>query len=290
MVALPGSLTPGQLQEVYDLLRANMNGHIELRVVNPATGIEKVMRKLERHAHPISSSISAPIDSINALPQHQVQRLCELDNLELVHLSAPRQSLLRRGGVETCREALENIWRYTPHLRKVTLPLDLLDHLAPAFEVLKYHGSLNEVELAAPENDEVFRSLYRQGDSHELVMTRLSPFLAQLTRLEAITIPLSFLSAGFLEHVATLPTLFTLTIVPVETTNSVRHLLGALRAASIHGKGPRCFEKLSFLDLGTCDQLQRHFLNTPEHVAYCQALRGIFRDTTFSGGDQLSRS
>jgi hypothetical protein len=299
-ITLPGSLTPDQQREVNDLLES-FNGHIELRVVHPVIGIEESMRKVEpddqisslflapigRNAHRISSLVSAPIDLVNALPEHQIQRLCKLSNLELVQLSAPRRSLSRVEGIDTCQKALKYIWRYTPHLRKVILPLDLLEHLAPAFEVLKDHGSLNEVELTAPENDEVFRSLLRQGDSCELVMTRLSPFLARLTRLEAITIPVSFLSAGFLAYVAPLPTLFTLTIVPVESTNSVNHLLGGLRAASIHGKAPRRFEKLMYLDLGTCDRSQRHFLNTPEHVACCRALRRIFTDTTFDGGDQL---
>ena len=289
-----GALSPGQQEDFFRLIMSEVTGHVELRHFEYGIGHEKVIKKITSNVPPhsrLSSSFSIHVDHLNDLTEAAVQKLCTLPNLELVHLLAPERSLLRGdGSVDPSKNSLEIIWKYTGSLRKCILPLDLFDKLGKAFKVLRCIATLSEIELTSPVNDEVLQCLHHpQSGRYEPTMIHISPKLAQLKKLEAITIPVEFVTAAFLSSIASLPCLITFTIVLAGTKNPVRHLIEALMAVPIHKKGSGCFEKLTYLDLGSCDELQRdlHVRNAPEHFVHCQELRKIFVNTVFCGGDHL---
>lgn len=255
--------------------------YFEFRSWDPTTGFEASTRQ---DSGVVSSFLSIPFDTVASLTVIDCAR--KLDNLEVVHIHSPRRSL----NVATINAAQIGLGIVLggAEVRKCVLPLDLIEYLDGALDVLARGIGLEEFEVTSPDTamqqDHDISLNLSPGvvsGGYALYNTMPSPrflaYLSQFTSLKVLTIPISIVTRDFLWAVAGFSALRKLKATPIRTIISLKHFLLSVLEADILERGPGRFEFLDDLDLdfeaqvlatatlGACDwyeQLQNIFPGT----------------------------
>lgn len=266
MRAHSDSLLPGDVSELSELIENKITGCIELYVVDLENGFQAVTKTIvypNSHTITKSSSVAIPIDSLH---EATARKLKDLDRLEIFQLLPPRQRFLAGGEALWAADILRN----ADCLRKCAVALDILFDLKPALGALRSLKKLEGIELT--------HAVQSGGLS---TMADLSPLLAQI-HVISMTIPISFVSAGVLADIATIPGLGILVITTSGGEDPATHLAAALAEASIFSRGPERFEELNTLEL-------RSLGGAPLDVCKdaVKTLRAIFGEVVYCEGNHL---
>jgi len=285
ITAFMDALSPMWLERIRQWTCNQGIRYFEFRSWDPTRSFEASTRQYPViHRNVVSSFLSIPFDSMASLMVTDCAR--QLNNLEVVHIHSARRSL-NTATIYAAQSGL-GVVLGSAEVRKCALPLDLIEYLDGALDILARGIGLEEFELTSP--DTVMQqdhdisldlglgvvsggyALYNAG-----APPRFLDYLSQFTSLKTLTIPISIVTPVFLWTISSLSTLRKLKATPIRTIISLRHFLLSVQEANIGQQGPGSFEFLSELDLG-CDA---QVLATPTlgGLDWYVQLQNIFSDT-----------
>ena len=275
-------------QRILEKIQHCANLYVEVCIFDPF----KKTRTYYRYGEPYPLSwyvtVAGPLDCI--VDDEEVQRIKDLPELHALEISPPLGYLSRsHTRVEQCVSGVKKLLLGACHLQRCVLPTDLYVYVGEWLANLCEQSAIVDLELLHP-SDHYQLHLEQSPKSASLLSAlqhTIFDSMKRLTTLCTLTIPISYVSAAFLDCISQLPELLMLHIKPAPRLDTSERCLQALKEMEPAIRYANAFSKLTYVNLEAAPNLlQSSEEDRIRDLISRDAIRDILPGVIVTGGEQ----